>query len=348
MLEGYLIKFNRKLGDGYYEGVRQAYERVFAWEEMDELPYVWSDLPPIDDEDWPEYAYNGAFVDREKMLLSQLRGPYFHYQARDYHPLAIRANYGTVILPTLFGASYQLTESSMPWVHHLPDRDAVRRIIDAGIPDPCTGLGSTCFEAAEYYMEVLARYPNLARATQIYHPDLQGPFDVAHLLWGPDIFLALYDCPDVVHELLDLVTRTYVDWLKRWKALVGEGNDFTAHWSIMMRGGTMIRNDTPVMLSSTQYDEFVKPYDQRLLNAFGGCVHYCGRGDQFVESMAESEYLYGIHVSQPELNDMDRLWRVTRDHRLVLLDLSGEYVPANARRGVTVRRSWQARRDEAV
>lgn len=341
MLDRYLAKFERMIDDAHYERIAQAYRRVFAWEELDEPPYVWADLPPVADEDWPDFPYNDAFVDKEKMLLSQLRGPFLHYQSGDYHPLAIRAHYGTVILPSIFGARYQLTETSLPWAHHLPDRAAIRRLIDADLPDPNAGLGAACFETAAYYREQLAPYPKLSRQTIIYHPDLQGPFDVAHLLWGPDIFLALYDCPEMVHELLDLITRTYIAWLARWKAFVGEGNEWTAHWALLMRGGAMIRDDTPVMLSRAQYDEFVKPYDQRILDAFGGCVHFCGRGDQFVPSLATSRNLYGVNSSQPDWNDMALLWRVTREHRLVLLDLQAAYAPAGANQGVTLRRTWQ-------
>ena len=341
MLDRYLARFDRAVDAAHYRRVEDAYRRVFAWEEMDELPYVWASLPPVPDTEWPEPAYNDTFADRELMLLSQLRQPYLHLQARDHHPLAIRTNYGTVILPSILGAGYRLTETSLPWADHLPDRDAVRRVVDGGIPDVRAGLGAVCLDTAEYYLETLRPYPNLARETRIYHPDLQGPFDVAHLVWGPDIFLALYDCPDLVHALLHLIVETYIAWLRHWKGLVGEGNDWTAHWSIMMRGGAMVRDDTPVMLSRAQYLEFVQPYDQRILDAFGGCIHYCGRGDQFIEPMATSANLYGINASQPDWNDMNLLWRLTRQHRLVLLDLHEDYLPAGARTGVTVRREWR-------
>ena len=341
-LDHYLSKFERLIAPEHYARVEEAYRRVFAWEEMEELPYTWGDLPPVADDDWPDPPYNDTFVDREKMLLGQLRGPYLHYQTEDYHPLAIRANYGTVILPSILGASYQLTETSLPWAHHLPDRVAVRRLIEAGVPDLRAGLGAACFDTAEYYLETLRPHPNLSRETRIYHPDLQGPFDVAHLLWGPDIFLAIYDCPAMVHELLDLVVRIYIAWLSRWKELLGEGNELTAHWSLMMRGGAMLRDDTPVMLSRSQYLEFVKPYDQRVLDAFGGCIHYCGRGDQFIEEMGASRNLYGLNISQPELNDMDKVWHVARQHRLVILGLLEAHLPTSVRQGVTLVRSWMA------
>jgi hypothetical protein len=93
------------------------------------------------------------------------------------------------------------------------------------------------------------------------------------------------------------------------------------------------------MLSPAQYETFVKPYDQRVLNVFGGCIHFCGRGDHFVPSMAASRDLYGLHVSQPELNNMARLWSACQMNRLVLLDLKEEFLPQGAGQGATLRRA---------
>jgi len=163
---------------------------------------------------------------------------------------------------------------------------------------------------------------------------MQGPFDVAHLIWGPDILYALYDCPDVVHALLALVTQTYAAYMRRWKALTGEGNVFTTHWSYYIKGGIMLRNDTPVMLASKHYEEFVKPYDQMLLEEFGGCMHFCGKGDAFIASMCRSRNLFGVNCSQPHLNDMDLLTQSVLSNRQVLLGLPPSYLPAGLKTGV--------------
>ena len=340
MLDKYLSKLEETLDLDWIEEVKAGYRRVFAYEPCEALPHIWGKLPPLADDDWPDYPYNDAFVDREKMLLNELRPVFQHAQARDYAMPAIRTNFGTVILPSIFGAPYQLTETSLPWAHHLPDRDAIRALIATGVPDLKAGLGRDCFETAAYYRETLRPYAKLSRAVVIYHPDLQGPFDVAHLLWGPDIFVAMFDCPELVHALLDLVVETYIVWLTAWKAFSGEGNDWTAHWRIMMRGGAMLRNDTPVMISARQYREFVKPYDQRLLDVFGGCVHFCGSGKSFLADMVDSEHLYGLNMSQPELNDMDAFWRLCTAHRLAVLEMPAAYVPAGMRTGVTVCKDW--------
>jgi len=342
ILERYLSKFDQMIDPAREERVAGRYRAVYRFEELEKPPFCWSDLPPIADPDWPSYPYNDTFNDREKMLLSQLHAPFMHYASGDDHPLTIRANYGTVILPSILGAGWQLTENSMPWAFHLDGRDAIRRLVDNGVPDPRSGLGADCLDTADYYMETLRRYPALSQAVYIYHPDLQGPFDVAHLLWGPDIFLGFYDCADLVHALLQLVTETYIVWLRYWKTVVGEGNEWTMHWNNWQRGGTMLRDDSAVMLSPGQYREFVQPYDQQVLDEFGGCIHFCGRGDQFVNDMAASSNLYGLNITQPELNNMQKIVDLCQQHRLVLIDMQEEYVPAEMKAGVTLRRSWIA------
>lgn len=340
MIAQYLEKLEARIDLDWLEEVKAGYRRVFAWESCDELPYIYGKLPPVEDENWPAFEYNDAFVDREKMLLDQLRPVYLSAQARDYRAPAIRCNYGTVILPSIMGGDWQLTETSLPWAHHLTDRDAIRALIDRGVPDSRSGLGGVCFDTASYYLETLRPYEKLSSAVMVFHPDLQGPFDVAHLLWGPDIFMAMYDCPELVHTLMDLVVETYVGWLSEWKSLVGEGNDWTAHWRSLMRGGAMLRNDTPVMISSEQYREFVKPYDQRVLDVFGGCVHFCGSGKPFLDDMATSEHLYALNMSQPDWNDMDAFWALCQEHRVVVLEMDEAWVPEGMRTGVTVVRDY--------
>ncbi len=54
--------------------------------------------------------------------------------------------------------------------------------------------------------------------------------------------------------------------MRAWKALTGEGSEFTTHWDYHLRGGIMLRDDSAVMLSTPHYEEFVRPYDQLLLD----------------------------------------------------------------------------------
>ncbi|GAH86993.1 unnamed protein product, partial [marine sediment metagenome] len=203
LVEKYLSKFEATVDLEHQEKAFSTCRKALNFEEVAELPFVFPEEANVPELDWPVFLYNDGFSDPAKMLLNQLRIPLIRNQLKDYSPLNIRCNYGTVIMPSIFGTDFKLTENSMPWSFHVKSRDEIHRILEKGIPGFENGLGKKCFETAEYYMEVLSNYPKLKKAIVIYHPDLQGPFDVAHLIWGSDIFLALYDCPELVHKLLE-------------------------------------------------------------------------------------------------------------------------------------------------
>ena len=341
-LRKYLSKYENKIDLEHLEKVREESMKVFEFEPVDEIPYVlspWGDVKEINgkelDADWPVFPRVEWNTDPAKMLMSQLRRPYLHNQIKDYMLPDIRADYSPSIIATIMGSGYEMTDDGLPWSSHLEDRDEVQKVIDRGIPDPDTGLGKDCRETTRYYMEVLSDYPKLKKAVHIYHPDLQGPFDGTHLVWGNDIFLAMYDCPDTVKALLQLVTDTYIKWLKEWKEMTGEGNDYTTHWGMFMKGGTCVRNDTPVMITPDQYEEFVRPYDQQILDEFGGTIHFCGNGGVFLKSMCEnSRNLYGINMSQPHLNNSGEFIEYTQSNRIVLWGLDEKYIPAGVKTGV--------------
>ena len=339
IIKKYLGKLEGMVDPKWQNQTRETVHKVFNFEEVDELPYLnfnEKDATLLADKDWPSYPYNDAFDDPAKMLLSQLTLVLKHIQLRDYHALNIRCNYGTVILPSVFGAKYSLTENSMPWSAHYESREEIKELIARGIPDLETGLGKKCFETAEFYKKTLAAYPKLKKAISIYHPDLQSTFDVAHLLWGHDLMYAMYDCPELVHESLSLITKTYAEFMRRWQKITGEGNDHSTHWGYYMKGGIFLRDDSAVMISPAQYDEFVKPYDQELLNEFGGCIHFCGKGDTFIKSMTESKNLSGINTSQPDLNNMDVMRKYCSANKVVLVGLLEKFVPKDAKTGYIV------------
>jgi len=201
------------------------------------------------------------------------------------------------------------------------------------------GWGRQVFETGEYFKEMLAPYPKLSEAVWIYHPDLQGPVDIAELLLGSHLLLAFYDRPDDVKALMELLTDTYVHFMKRWFELVpprGDGR-YMAHWGRFFKGGVVLRGDSLVNLSPEIYAEFVKPCDERVLAEFGGGVmHFCGRVDHCIDIMTDSEHLTAVNMSQPELNDMERIYRATVGRGKVL-DVRSEvteFLDADFTRGV--------------
>ncbi len=274
--------------------------------------------------EWPQVRVNEAIHDRERMLLQQLREPYRIACGRLYAVPNIRSNYGTGILPTLFGAEMFWMEDdldTLPTARPLDGDDPIARLLDAGAPDLGAGLGARVFETAEYFQETLAPYPKAREAVWLYHPDLQGPIDVVELLWGSAMFLAFYEAPDRIRAVTELVTETYIRFLTKWleRFPPRDGGEHMAHWGKLFRGQVMLRDDSVVNLSPEMYAEFVKPYDERILAEFGGGgIHFCGKADHCIELMTDSENLTAVNMSQPHLNDVQKVYDATVGKGVVL------------------------------
>lgn len=270
---------------------------------------------------------NDAIADYDLMLRSQLN-IISNALASKTGNLAIRANYGTGILSSVFGAEIFVMDykhNTLPTTRILSGEDEIREILQKGIPDFNVGFGKKVFEFAQFLKDALAPYPKIQKFVRVYHPDLQGPLDICELLWGSEFFYAIYDDPDFVHDFLSLITDTYSAFMKKWFEFF-PASDVNPHWqSLYFRGKILIRNDSAMNLSPDLYKEFSLPYDKKLLDTFdGGAVHFCGRGDHYIPILCSLNNLYGINMSQPEYNDMETIYRNTVDKGIKILAFNPE------------------------
>jgi hypothetical protein len=287
---------------------------------------------------WPKVTVNAALGDYDSMALQQYLGCSQVLEHGGGELLNVRCNYGTSILPSLFGVELFIMDAdldTLPTSRPLNDPQAVKRLVAAGLPDLQGGYGRQVFEMAGRFLAIGRKYPNIGRYVHIYHPDLQGPMDICEVIWGSSIFYALHDQPGLVKALLELVTETYRAFMHAWMACVPSQPDglreesFQAHWGFLHRGNLMLRDDSAMNLSPAMFREFIRPYDQRLLDEFGGgAIHFCGRGDHFVAEMSEMAGVYAINLSQPELNDMNTVFAYTVDRGINLLGLAREAAAA--------------------
>jgi len=275
--------------------------------------------------EWPSVSMNRAFDDFDAMLLHQFRGMSDHLVVGGGSPLVVRCNYGSSIIPSLFGVDlFMMAEdqNTLPTSHPLQSSDAIRKLVDAGLPDVQSFLGSKVFEAAGLFLEALEKYPVLQRNMDLYHPDTQGPIDIAEVVWGSNMFYAFGDEPELVNEFMHLATNTYIAFLRRWFNMVPRTRDWSYHWTMAHKGSVMLRNDSLMNLSPEIYTEFVRPFDQRILDEFGGgAIHFCGRGDHFIEAMSQMQGLHAINVAQPHLNNMTAIFSSTVDKQIKLVGI---------------------------
>lgn len=276
--------------------------------------------------EWPRVNINDAQDDFANMLLHQLSACSDALAKGTGAVLAVRCNYGTSIPPSLFGAEPYIMPREMdtlPTSKPISGRKGqIRRLLDAGVPDLNSGLGSKVFGMAHVFLEVQTAYPKIGRHVHLYHPDAQGPMDICEVLWGSNLFLDIMDEPDLVHAFLDLITQTYIAFMRKWLELVPQQSGYAVHWSMVHRGTILLRDDSAMNFSPAMCDEFIKPYDQRLLDEFGGGgIHFCGRGDHYIESFSSMRGLTCIDMSQPEYNDLETILRNTVDKGINLLQL---------------------------
>jgi hypothetical protein len=291
---------------------------------------------------WPEARVNAAFEDFDRMALQQFGQCSDALAQASGALLNVRCNYSTAIMPSLFGAELFMMDDEMNTLPtSVPLRggaDAVRALLDRGVPDPRAGLGARVFEMAERFLDLFARHPAVGRYVRLYHPDLQGPLDVCELLWGSALFVDSVDQPELVQALLALVTETYLRFMRAWDALVPPRAEWSAHWSLMHKGRIMLRDDSAMNFSPRMVGAFVAPHDQRLLDELGGgAIHFCGKGDHYIARISALRGLTAIQLSQPEYNDMEVIYRHTVDQGLPLLGLPRDAAEAALRRGRDLR-----------
>lgn len=291
--------------------------------------------------EWPAVSINAALEDFDSMALQQFGGVSKTLADGGGAVLNVRCNYGSSIAPLLFGVEVFVMDEeleTLPTSRPLNDVAAIRRLIAAGVPDLRTGYGARVLEMGRRYAEIARQYPKIGKYVFIYHPDLQGPMDICEVIWGSTIFYAARDEPALVKELLELTVATYIAFMREWEQIVPFRPDGNAHWGLYHKGKIMLRDDSAMNFSPRMFREFIGPYDQRLLDEFGGgAIHFCGRGDHYIAAMSELRGLYAINLSQPHLNDMEVIYRHTVDKGIKLLGLAREAAEAALARGRDLR-----------
>jgi len=280
--------------------------------------------------EWPEVTVNEALEDQTAMLLQQFKGCSDVLTRGGGSRLNVRCNYGIGILPSLFGCEIFLMDEStdtLPAAKPLASTEKIKALLDKGIPELTTGLGSKVFQMAQVFLGIFQKYPILRRHVHLYHPDLQGPIDVAEVVWGSDIFYAFHDQPDLVRDILKLLTDTYIVFMRRWYDLVGQPGLYSAHWGMLQKGAVMIRDDSLMNLSPQIYQDLVRPLDQQIFRQFGrsGAIHFCGRGDHYIQLMSEIPGLTAVAMSQPKCNNMETIYCHTVDKNIKLIGFSLEH-----------------------
>lgn len=287
--------------------------------------------------EWPRFGTNQTLKDPEKMIVQQLSGCSAALAKGEGALLAVRCNYGVPTLAIPFGPELFVMPDEMdtlPNCHPL-GTERTHQVIEAGMPSVDHPYLHQVWETGRRFMEVKRQYPKLGKYLHVYHPDFQGPMDLLELIWGSEIFTAFMDEPEFVHKALRLITDYYIAAMRKWQEIVPvEEKGVSCHWGMLQPGQIMVRDDSAMNLPPEYFEEFILPYDQELLGAFGGgALHACGRVDHYAGYFSRMKDMKAFNMSQPHLNDMEKVLQETVDKGILIVGLADTAVRELSGRG---------------
>jgi len=239
------------------------------------------------------------FYSREKNLIQQLLNINLTLEhMTDYVPF-LDPFEGVTVMAEAFGCHVTIPENGDPWVREpiIREPEEVYSLSKPRIDNP---VYSRVIETLRFFEEQTNGLLPVACT------DPQGPLDVALLMWESSGFLmALLERPREVHHLLRLITEAFVEFyslqLEVLKHPALPGHSFPL---VGLNDGISISDDAVVLLSPELFEEFDKPYLERISQAFGGLYyHSCGDFGSCLDGILSIWGLRAIngHLSPKEL-----------------------------------------------
>ncbi len=96
-------------------------------------------------------------------------------------------------------------------------------------------------------------------------------------------------------------------YFRQW-ATEPEDGCFHQH-AVMLKGNTLLRNDSSIMVSPVMYREQIAPHDERVLRELGGGgIHSCGAVGHLIDPWLGLPSIRSLDLGQLELNDLDAIY----------------------------------------
>ncbi|NPV53022.1 MAG: hypothetical protein HPY71_05815 [Firmicutes bacterium] len=216
--------------------------------------------------------------------------------ADNYVPV-ISTDLGTAIFPSAFGCDVVWLEDTFPWARpRIFDNPRDAEVLKG--PSVTAGLLGRVLDYTDFFnAKVGMNYP--IRVT-----DIQGPLDVAYLIWNnEDIMMAMYSGSKEVHSLLRKITDLIIAFVKEQRKHVREfvPIHFPRIW--MPDGfGIAISEDISAVIGPKLYAEYSLPYMIELSEEFGGLfIHSCGNFAHNLENMSKIPNLRGLDFGVTEV-----------------------------------------------
>jgi len=350
-VDSYLAMLEEKLDPDHLASVEQRQIKSLCYEKIDHIPVMVTLRDDVSHQtfgntDWPTFFWEQQLGNYDYMLLNELLPAYESALLKDDKCFSIRPNLGQCFIPSLFGCLPEINEAeldSLPWIKRDPKlhtKEGVQKLIDAGVPETKGKLIDQYEEIVAHWTNRLAPFPKLRQFTHITLPDVQGPFNLAFHLRGVDLYTDILDDPDFVHALLKLVTETFEVTARHCKGIIGEPLDEAYYWNWHIKGGVRNVDDNSVMIAPEEYAEFVKPYNSKAFQPFGGGAHHCcGELEHLYDELFSIKGNNAMHFGNPEMQDFGNAYPLLADRKIGILwdDSLPEQFRCEVKTGIVVR-----------
>ena len=218
-------------------------------------------------------AFYYTCMTRDTTGSARLNGmPFWDWNPQPPFPLPLEAEppEGTQAIPVAFGCPVSTTSEGRFFCKPIIREPA--QVKDLAIPDVRAGrLG----KHLEYLRKIRDLLPDGYTARTF---DALSPLSVANLIWDESFYIALYDHPQAVHDLLDKITTFIIRYLNATYEAISETRvNPTACPPLWARcKGYYISDDTMSLVSPEMHLEFSVPYINRITESCGPvCYHSC-------------------------------------------------------------------------
>jgi hypothetical protein len=258
-------------------------------------------IPPFREELYDLNDYPARFYDPTLMWKSEIRRAKGVIDWPTDGIPTVRPNLGVITIPAMAGQSFKTPPGSMPWPGMPLTREEIGELSLKDI------TGSSVFHLiSEFYR--IHRESGL-KEVYPYLPDTQGVFDIAHLLYGDQIFYDVFDNEEGnwFTELMKISLGLYLKASRELKLLLSEGLNFMVHGHGTEQGvyfphcGARVSEDTAILLSPEMIQESIIPFIKMSVDPFeGGFLHFCGHHPTIFSQFSELPEIKAIDMGNPE------------------------------------------------
>jgi len=288
-----------------------AADQCAVWEGRKPVlqPLLLQYIPPASSNNWPKFSTREIHFDKDKMLVSQMKGMVSAALGGMQSVPSVRANMGCGIYPSLFKGivSELFDDERMPWITKHLDKETLQKMKPSDIK--LTDEFKLGLEHMVYQAEKLQ-----GTGAYVYPLDLQDAIDIAHLVYGDNFFYDLYDDPDFINHLLDLACTAIELGVNECLKVIPDSDKIVTHYNQLAMprsgGGMKFSEDTSTLLSPEHIEEFTVPSLKRQLDfTGGGYVHFCGYNNHLLDACIGTEKVRGVNFGNPEKYDMEEVLR---------------------------------------